>query len=1339
METGIRNIRSAFLSKKYVPKRLFGVGSVLLCAVKKTIVDTEDTDEMSINLSALPSYVNKEINLVEKNINVASIFPGSLVSGTVARVISAGLELSFGEFRGFVKKENLTSKAEKVENFKIGQKVSARVLYIAELPSEIVCSMNTKLCSESALTSDLSNLSVETIYSGKFIKSSPEGAYFTLPEDSYGFCPKRNLDKYKKETKKKQLQASSYKCRVTHIHLIDQLYNIVLESKENTSGALFHVGKLVSVKIAELHPNEALAVIDKTRKIGRIPKLHLTDSNMSHLEEKCAIGRVFKGRILKYVPGKDPVLTLKTDLVTSELPIVTEVSENSVGIITLGCIVKIYKKNFLVEFFNDCKALVLGKDIPPHLRKDLQAHFQVGSVVKCKITTYEDAEKRLFASLLTNVVSKNTVTSENNVTGNDKVELKSGSLQASPVPKDIVNCKIISVDKENVRVIIEGSNEKGCIPLYHFADYVGESKSVFRLLNEGDEIRNVVVFAETKSDLILSVKPSVYHYVREFQNGKLEKTSICPSVVKQCFEDKILVTVMEKKDESEHVIPKSFVINEKLDSILNIGVEEGQTLFVRRLWSKKARFCSRLEKVLSNNRTSGLQVLYDTLLQEAIIKKLCSEIKSLKLKDAVIGASYEGKIIHISKAGTLVRVSELGLEGVIHPSHYNDNCTPKMNETLEVRVLNVNYYELCLELTARRDIKEYFCKKDHNLKVKQEAKCDILLIKRTYIIGRLLSLCPGQIVYLPSRRHINDFSGRHSYYEIGKQYDLVIEHIDEELVLANLKVHTEKEFLGVSKELPSFIFSSLYLRSFADDILLDETRYTQYDFKMRASAKIERVSNWLETKKMKKKVEDLNKWETLKNDEFPQEDKEMYWKNILEKRDMRKKLKKEKFGPVKAKKRKFNISFDENATEENGILNNDDSKDNVMTDKSNNLAISVQRKAKLKSKTKKRKLDLNNEDVAMKENHVNVTKENSNSEPMIEDDSHDSKTDKDKISFLKIETNGFDWSGQILDTQKEEDEDSDEDEIENAKEQKSVKKLSKYEKSLKGKAEEKRTRELELERLDDEREPQTALDFEEKIEQNPHSSAMWIEYISFHLENAETEKARAVASRALATIPPTKEEDRLALWNVSLRLEVMYGTKESLQNSFKEALSRNDELKIYNIMIDIYLNANKLKEANDLIKKMVKKHSQNREVWIKAFVYCFKANELTEARNMLDRSLLSLPKADHVEVINRFAQLELKQGDVERGKTVFETLLNNFPKRLDIWNVYADLLLKQNDIEGCRIVLERITGLKLKLKPMRNAFKKLLEFEKKYGTPKRVEAVKAKVEEYVTAALAEEN
>lgn len=62
-----------------------------------------------------------------------------------------------------------------------------------------------------------------------------------------------------------------------------------------------------------------------------------------------------------------------------------------------------------------------------------------------------------------------------------------------------------------------------------------------------------------------------------------------------------------------------------------------------------------------------------------------------------------------------------------------------------------------------------------------------------------------------------------------------------------------------------------------------------------------------------------------------------------------------------------------------------------------------------------------------------------------------------------------------------------------------------------------------------------------------------------------------------------------------------------------------------------------LQEADDLIKKMVKKHSQNREVWIKAFVYCFKANELTEARNMLDRSLLSLPKADRkYKIVFRF-------------------------------------------------------------------------------------------------------
>lgn len=55
-----------------------------------------------------------------------------------------------------------------------------------------------------------------------------------------------------------------------------------------------------------------------------------------------------------------------------------------------------------------------------------------------------------------------------------------------------------------------------------------------------------------------------------------------------------------------------------------------------------------------------------------------------------------------------------------------------------------------------------------------------------------------------------------------------------------------------------------------------------------------------------------------------------------------------------------------------------------------------------------------------------------------------------------------------------------------------------------------------------------------------------------------------------------------------------------------------------------------------------------------------------------------------------------------------------------------------------RNTLERMTGLNLRLKAMRNVFKKLLDFEKEHGTPQRVEFVKKMVEKYVERVLKED-
>ena len=55
-----------------------------------------------------------------------------------------------------------------------------------------------------------------------------------------------------------------------------------------------------------------------------------------------------------------------------------------------------------------------------------------------------------------------------------------------------------------------------------------------------------------------------------------------------------------------------------------------------------------------------------------------------------------------------------------------------------------------------------------------------------------------------------------------------------------------------------------------------------------------------------------------------------------------------------------------------------------------------------------------------------------------------------------------------------------------------------------------------------------------------------------------------------------------------------------------------------------------------------------------------------------------------VHFISRFAQLELKYGEAERGKTMFDTLMISYPKRTDLWLVYVDALIKAEQIDSSR-------------------------------------------------------
>ena len=43
-------------------------------------------------------------------------------------------------------------------------------------------------------------------------------------------------------------------------------------------------------------------------------------------------------------------------------------------------------------------------------------------------------------------------------------------------------------------------------------------------------------------------------------------------------------------------------------------------------------------------------------------------------------------------------------------------------------------------------------------------------------------------------------------------------------------------------------------------------------------------------------------------------------------------------------------------------------------------------------------------------------------------------------------------------------------------------------------------------------------------------------------------------------------------------------------------------------------------------------------------------------------------------------------GDPERGKTIFEGIIESHPKRWDIWSIYVDMEATQKDIQSIRFV-----------------------------------------------------
>ncbi|XP_067440027.1 protein RRP5 homolog isoform X2 [Thunnus thynnus] len=294
-------------------------------------------------------------------------------------------------------------------------------------------------------------------------------------------------------------------------------------------------------------------------------------------------------------------------------------------------------------------------------------------------------------------------------------------------------------------------------------------------------------------------------------------------------------------------------------------------------------------------------------------------------------------------------------------------------------------------------------------------------------------------------------------------------------------------------------------------------------------------------------------------------------------------------------------------------------------------------------------------------------------------------------------------------------------------------KKSRHELEQEKKAAEKALVQRETELMDPNLRPQDTAAFERLLLASPNSSLLWLQYMAHHLQATQIEQARAVAERALKTISFREEQEKLNVWVALLNLENMYGTEESLKKVFERALQFCEPMPVYQQLADIYAKSDKTKDAEGLYKTMVKRFRQNKAVWLSYGTFLLQQGEGDSASALLQRALKSLPSKESVDVIAKFAQLEFRYGDAEKGRTMFDKVLTSYPKRTDLWSVFIDLMVKHGSQKDVRALFDRVIHLSVSVKKIKFFFKRYLEYEKKHGTPQSIQTVKEKAMEFVEA------
>uniref|UniRef100_A0A667XVP7 Protein RRP5 homolog n=1 Tax=Myripristis murdjan TaxID=586833 RepID=A0A667XVP7_9TELE len=1300
---------------------LFFPGMVFRCVVAR--LDIARGGSVSIQLSVNPKLVNKALTS-------GSVKAGMVLSGCVESVEDHGymVDIGISGSKAFLPKKAVKDKHNIPEELKVGQYVTSQVEEVKNDGRVVRLSVNPSALAQAYAESqqgwNLTNLLPGLLVKAKIKKVTKHGLILDFlssfsgqvdflhmePEQpkppcrhsvqvracvlyvdpstrlvglslrSYLIQPGTRVDTVPAGGDRIVLAKPEHTCRVLDFSPMDQIHFVSLR---------MYVAQHICTGTVSVLLDHGMMVHLSDHIKGLVPRTHLSDIILKNPEKKYTEGMKVKCRVLSVdVERKRLALTRKKALVESTLPLFLSYADARRGRVSHGYIVSIREFGCFVRFYNDVRGLVPVSELSSEPIINPKEVFYVGQVVKAKVLQCDPEKEKMTLSL------RAAVEGDPEAPPKPQFDCVVGQVRGDPF---LLEVKVVKKAVSILEVAILPADARAVLPTMHLSDHMSNCPLLWESLQEGDTISNLVCISKNKQIITLTKKPTV-------------KWSLEEGVVAKDFSDitvgmQLIGWIKNMMSYGVFVefpyglvglAPKS-AMTDKFLSDATTAFQLGQTVIakVTNLDEEKQRFLVTLKvsEVMNPEGDAETRLIRGLQERRAVAEMLTSRGTQTFLNEE---SKYTAMVQHVDREFAVVSLEETAQLTVIQTTrHLNDTCIFESDKLkpgvrLSVTVLRPSCQEMeglplvSWERAAPR--RQHTLSESHaaskGRRFGEIVTGKVRTVKPTCVLVALEDGITGSVHVSEVAENVRLGSFPTSLVKVGS------------VVTARViggQEYTSHRFLPFSH--PNFKYTIPELSLLPRKLLFCcSACYSGIHKLEKGGVTLGMVTNVQPHVGLVMKlpfgatgtvaITDLadayrpNPLGAYSKDQLVRcyllESENNMWKLSL---------RPSRLNPEKAKPAKDPEVLSVTELKAGQII-----------------------RGYIKS--------------VGEHGQFNFQK---------------AKPSAAAPSRLQVSA-GFSWDAGLSSLKPaaaaQEAESSDgEDQEDSSKSQKK----SRHELELEKKAEEKALVQREAELMDPNLRPQDSAAFERLLLASPNSSLLWLQYMAHHLQATQIEQARAVAERALKTISFREEQEKLNVWVALLNLENMYGTEESLKKVFERALQFCEPMPVYQQLADMYAKSNKTKEAEGLYKTMVKRFRQNKAVWLSYGTFLLQQGQSDAASALLQRALKSLPSKESVDVIAKFAQLEFRYGDAEKGRSMFDKVLTSYPKRTDLWSVFIDLMVKHGSQKEIRALFDRVIHLSVAAKKIKFFFKRYLEYEKRHGTPESIQAVKDKALEFVEA------